>query len=79
MVRQMSTEIVERTDVMLQIFEQRLDKQRRDLRVIAVIDACHSGETGRVQRLALRTVGDLVPAARAVGHDPGVTRAAHRR
>jgi SAM-dependent methyltransferase len=32
MVRQMSTDLVERTDVMLQIFDQRLDKQRRELR-----------------------------------------------
>ena len=28
--------------------------------------------TRHVQRLALRTVSDLVAAARAVGHDPGV-------
>ncbi len=32
MIRQMSHDVVERNDVMLQVFEQRLDKQRRDIR-----------------------------------------------
>lgn len=32
MIRQFSNDIVERNDVMLQIFEQRLDQQRRDLK-----------------------------------------------
>lgn len=32
MIRQFSLDIVERNDIMLQIFEQRLDKQRRELR-----------------------------------------------
>jgi 2-polyprenyl-3-methyl-5-hydroxy-6-metoxy-1,4-benzoquinol methylase len=35
MIRRMSQDIVERNDVMLQIFEQRLDKHRRELRDIA--------------------------------------------
>ncbi len=34
MIRQFSTDIVERNDVMLQLFEQRLDKQRRELKAI---------------------------------------------
>ncbi len=34
MIRQFSNDIVERNDVMLQLFEQRLDKQRRDLKQI---------------------------------------------
>jgi SAM-dependent methyltransferase len=34
MIRQMSTDIVERNDVMLQIFDNRLDKQRREMRQI---------------------------------------------
>lgn len=34
MIRQFSLDIVERNDVMLQLFEQRLDKQRRELREI---------------------------------------------
>lgn len=42
MVRQMSNDLVERTDVMLQIFDQRLDKQRRDLRA-ATMPAAANG------------------------------------
>ena len=34
MIRQFSTDIVERNDVMLQLFEQRLDKQRRELKAL---------------------------------------------
>ena len=34
MIRQMSTENVERCDIMLQLFEERLDKQRRAIRAI---------------------------------------------
>ena len=34
MIRQFSLDIVERNDIMLQIFEQRLDKQRRELREV---------------------------------------------
>lgn len=34
MIRQFSTDIVERNDVMLQLFEQRLDKQRRELKAV---------------------------------------------
>lgn len=34
MIRQFSLDIVERNDLMLQLFEQRLDKQRRELREI---------------------------------------------
>jgi len=34
MIRQFSNDIVERNDVMLQLFEQRLDKQRRELKEV---------------------------------------------
>jgi hypothetical protein len=34
MIRQMSNDIVERNDIMLQIFEERMDKHRRELRAL---------------------------------------------
>ncbi len=34
LIRQMSVDIVERNDIMLQLFEERLDKQRREIRAI---------------------------------------------
>lgn len=44
MVRQMSNDIVERTDVMLQIFDQRLDKQRRAMRAERASHTPHAPE-----------------------------------
>ncbi|MEO6724190.1 MAG: methyltransferase domain-containing protein [Blastocatellia bacterium] len=42
MIRQFSTDIVERNDVMLHLFEQRLDKQRRELKQIQETGRQHS-------------------------------------
>lgn len=42
MIRQFSNDIVERNDVMLQLFEQRLDKQRRDLKQVQESGRQHS-------------------------------------
>jgi SAM-dependent methyltransferase len=42
MIRQFSTDIVERNDVMLQLFEQRLDKQRRELKQVQEAARQHS-------------------------------------
>jgi len=47
MIRQFSNDIVERNDVMLQIFEQRLDKQRRELKQLR--------ETGQTKSIAAQS------------------------
>ncbi len=45
MIRQFSNDIVERNDVMLQIFEQRLDQQRRDLKQLRESGQPQSNDT----------------------------------
>ncbi|MFN0111475.1 MAG: methyltransferase domain-containing protein [Blastocatellia bacterium] len=45
MIRQFSTDIVERNDVMLQLFEQRLDKQRRELKAVRESSQPKTGAT----------------------------------
>ena len=50
MIRQFSTDIVERNDVMLQLFEQRLDKQRRELKAVR--------ESGHPKTVAADSTGE---------------------
>ena len=50
MIRQFSTDIVERNDVMLQLFEQRLDKQRRELKAVR--------ESGQPKTVAADSTGE---------------------
>jgi SAM-dependent methyltransferase len=54
MIRQFSTDIVERNDVMLQLFEQRLDKQRRELKALRE----SSRESGQPKTEAADSTGE---------------------